>query len=175
MRKHSCRLDTSVGVSGPHDFAVRPKPPSSDAARASIASRLNVRDDREAPLLSEAGRGEVLKMICPMAQAECLRHIGTTGKSLRRSGSRASGYPKIHLSSRLVAKWIPRRECNQQTRKCCAQISAVSRTRRGYSVKRAFRDRFFAQRYSEFGRLSHAIPNDSCFLTKSLTKLGHGL
>ena len=49
MRKHCRPLDISVGISGPHDFAVRPKPRSSDAAGASIASRLNVRDDRERP------------------------------------------------------------------------------------------------------------------------------
>jgi hypothetical protein len=55
----SAKLDISVGISGPHDFAVRLKPRSSCAAKASIASRLNVRDDREAPLLSEAGRAEL--------------------------------------------------------------------------------------------------------------------
>jgi hypothetical protein len=29
----------------------------------------------------EAGRREVLKMICPTAQTKWLRHVGTTGKS----------------------------------------------------------------------------------------------
>jgi len=33
-------LDTSVGVSGPHDFAVRRKAPSSEAPPTSTASRL---------------------------------------------------------------------------------------------------------------------------------------
>jgi hypothetical protein len=69
----SAKLDTSVGVPGPHDFAVRerlPKKPldglgtspaealakadqrrSSCAAAASTASRPNVRDDRETPLM----------------------------------------------------------------------------------------------------------------------------
>ena len=46
------KLDTSVGVSGPHDFAVR-----HSAARLASPKRPshpvpNVRDDREAPLLS---------------------------------------------------------------------------------------------------------------------------
>src|SRR6202790_5239082 len=36
----SQELDTSVGVSGPHDFAVRRKAPSSLAPPASTASRL---------------------------------------------------------------------------------------------------------------------------------------
>jgi hypothetical protein len=51
------KLDTSVGVSGPHDFAVRhsfirrlkPPRPSHPAP--------NVRDDREAPLLWEQDAG----------------------------------------------------------------------------------------------------------------------
>jgi hypothetical protein len=51
----SQELDISVGISGPHDFAVRgQRHPSSDAA-TSIASRANVRDDREAPLSAGAG------------------------------------------------------------------------------------------------------------------------
>jgi hypothetical protein len=37
---------------------------------ASIASRANVRDDREAPLSAGAGRREALKMICPTAKAK---------------------------------------------------------------------------------------------------------
>jgi hypothetical protein len=35
-----CQLDTSVGASGPHDFAVRKPAPSSEAPLASTASRL---------------------------------------------------------------------------------------------------------------------------------------
>jgi hypothetical protein len=51
---------------GPHDFAVR----KASVIRlvtllSSIASRTNVRDDREAPLLMGTGWREVLKMICP--------------------------------------------------------------------------------------------------------------
>jgi hypothetical protein len=46
----SAKLDTSVGASGPHDFAVRKITLSSAAPLASIASRPNVRDDRETPL-----------------------------------------------------------------------------------------------------------------------------
>ncbi len=49
------KLSASLGAPGPHDFAVRVMLFVSQHA-ASIASRSNVRDDREAPLLSEAGR-----------------------------------------------------------------------------------------------------------------------
>jgi len=62
-RERDCRgnrrqLDTSVGVSGPHDFAVR-----IDALRRRASLRPshpapNVRDDREAPLLEEHGTAE---------------------------------------------------------------------------------------------------------------------
>jgi hypothetical protein len=48
--KHHRQLDASVGASGPHDFAVRKSAPSSAAPLASIASRSNVRDDRDTPL-----------------------------------------------------------------------------------------------------------------------------
>ena len=48
------QLDTSVGVSGRHDFAVREPARSSAAPPASTASRPHVRDDRETPL--EKGR-----------------------------------------------------------------------------------------------------------------------
>jgi hypothetical protein len=59
---------------------------------------LNVRDDREAPLLSEAGWREVLKMICPTGQAKCLRQIGTTGKSADERNDRIAG---VKVSSSL--------------------------------------------------------------------------
>jgi len=57
------RLDTSVGMSGPHDFAVR-----IDARRLRASIRPshpapNVRDDREAPLLEERGIGGIVPVI----------------------------------------------------------------------------------------------------------------
>jgi hypothetical protein len=56
MRKHHRQLDTSVGISGPHDFAVRDSARSSCAPSASTASRANVRDDsRNAPLVGQDG------------------------------------------------------------------------------------------------------------------------
>jgi hypothetical protein len=50
------QLDASVGASGPHDFAVRLKRCSSRALSTSIASRANVHDDRDTPLLVGAER-----------------------------------------------------------------------------------------------------------------------
>jgi hypothetical protein len=58
MRKHRRQLDISVGISGPHDFAVRA------AVRLPARSRPphpapDFRDDREAPLFWSAGwRGQ---------------------------------------------------------------------------------------------------------------------
>jgi hypothetical protein len=51
-RRRSClhQLDSSVGASGPHDFAVRRQAFSSATPPASTASRTHVRDDRETPL-----------------------------------------------------------------------------------------------------------------------------
>ncbi len=56
--KHHRQLSASVGAPGPHGFAVR-----ECAVRLSAPPRLphpasNVRDDRETPLFSEAGRSE---------------------------------------------------------------------------------------------------------------------
>src|SRR3979490_539593 len=53
--RRSClhQLDAGVEASGPHDFAVRNMALSSAAPAASTASRTNVRDDREAPLLRD--------------------------------------------------------------------------------------------------------------------------
>jgi len=60
-RRSFCSLDTSVGVSGPHDFAVRssavrPHEEIMRVAVASIASRLTFRDDSAYAPLAEAGR-----------------------------------------------------------------------------------------------------------------------
>ena len=55
-RTHPRDLNASVEASGPHDFAVRKQPPSSEAPLASTASRSNVRDDRETPLCGTGRR-----------------------------------------------------------------------------------------------------------------------
>src|SRR3984957_18907188 len=58
----SRRLDTSVGVSGPHDFARPLQVLSSTAPSASTASRPAFSDDRETPLI--VGRdGEQYRII----------------------------------------------------------------------------------------------------------------
>ena len=63
------QLDASVGASGPHDFAVRLARHSSRARPRPPHPALYVRDDRETPLC-EAGRGELVEMICPTGKAE---------------------------------------------------------------------------------------------------------
>ena len=59
----TCKLDTSVGASGPHDFAVRLKHRSSSEAKASTASRPTFVTMANVPLSGETG--EVLGVICP--------------------------------------------------------------------------------------------------------------
>jgi hypothetical protein len=74
------RFSASQGAPGPHDFAVRAQHRSSvDAPRPSHPA-LNVRDDREAPLLSSAGRGELVEMICPTGIAKYFCEKDWTGQ-----------------------------------------------------------------------------------------------
>jgi hypothetical protein len=71
-------------------LAVRDLLHSSREAVASTASRATFRDDREAPLVSGAGRRELKPVICPTAQAEYFSRedltsflkISMTGKSV---------------------------------------------------------------------------------------------
>ena len=59
MREHCRRLDISVGISGPHDFAVRLCSRSSFESKARPPHPApNVRDDRETPLLVGTGCAE---------------------------------------------------------------------------------------------------------------------
>jgi hypothetical protein len=64
MHQHRHRVNASVEAPRPHDFSVRTTALSSKAQRASIASRTNVRDDRETPS-DRGGTGEALRVICP--------------------------------------------------------------------------------------------------------------
>src|ERR1700722_9966916 len=68
MRKHCYQLDISVGISGPHDFAVRLSASRQHAPIRPPHSTPNVRDDREAPLLIGRETGELVAVICPTAQ-----------------------------------------------------------------------------------------------------------
>ena len=76
----SHKLDTSIGVSGPHDFAVR-----FSTVRLSALSRPphpapNVRDDRDTPLLW-ARDGGVIGVIWGEREAEYFSQPGWTGFS----------------------------------------------------------------------------------------------
>src|SRR5882724_8948659 len=101
----SRELDTSVGASGPHDFAVRssiirPREIIAPDAAASIASRLNVRDDREAPLL-RGGTGRVVNLICPTGKAKYFCERGWTAKS-QNSLSGKSGKHHVRCEPRSI-------------------------------------------------------------------------
>ena len=58
MRKHRRQFDISVEISEPHDFTVRDRQRSSAVLSRPSHPALNVRDDREAPLLEERGTAE---------------------------------------------------------------------------------------------------------------------
>jgi hypothetical protein len=80
--KHRRQVDIGVGISGPHDFAVRFRAVRLSAPKRPPHPAPNVRDDRETPL-KWAGTAGLMPLICPTAQVKCLRHVGTTGKSGR--------------------------------------------------------------------------------------------
>ena len=89
MQKH-CREKTSASRGQDHTTS----PSAKGAVRLSVPPRpsqpaLNVRDDREAPLIGSAGRPRLVEVICPTAQEKSLGTgaaplwpIGTTGKSV---------------------------------------------------------------------------------------------
>src|ERR1700749_4617295 len=57
MRKHCRQLDISVGMSGPHGFAVRDISASSRTPPRPPHPAPNVRDDAYAPLIGQDGAG----------------------------------------------------------------------------------------------------------------------
>ena len=74
-------LTPAIGASGPHDFAVR-----TSRARQSQLSRPSHPTPRVvtcATPLSSGGMAQEVKLICLRDQARSLRHIGTTGKSVK--------------------------------------------------------------------------------------------
>jgi hypothetical protein len=70
------QLDTSVGVSGPHDFAVRFSAIRQERIRVHRIPPRN-RDDRVSPLCG-TGRAELVEMICPTGKAEYFCKQGWT-------------------------------------------------------------------------------------------------
>jgi len=63
--KHHREVDISVGISGPHDFAVRRIVTRQLTLQASIASRVQRSGRCATPLLAGAGWGGLLNVICP--------------------------------------------------------------------------------------------------------------
>src|SRR5882757_10051324 len=97
------QLDTSVGASGPHDFAVRLKRRSSLSASASTASRPALMTLRNAPLWDRTVSDILLIWVCGEAKYFCKR--GWTGFSdLPRQAKSARGTfePRCHCVPRLT-------------------------------------------------------------------------
>jgi hypothetical protein len=86
------QFDAGVEASGPHDFAVRIQRLSSASAVTSTASRTNVRDDRDTPLL-RVRDGESIRLFLPNREAKYFckedwtpkRPNSPSGKSVHRS------------------------------------------------------------------------------------------
>ena len=83
-RRRNCfrQLDTSVGVSGPHDFASPHCHRSPCDTNASTASCTNVRGERACAPLGGTGRLDSVPLICPTAQVNIFLQKGWTGDSL---------------------------------------------------------------------------------------------
>src|SRR5579872_362599 len=65
-----CRLDISVGISGPHDFAVRIVHARQAAPRVHRIPGPTFVTIRETPLLIGPGRGGLVKVICSTTQGK---------------------------------------------------------------------------------------------------------
>jgi hypothetical protein len=84
MRRHHHEFDASVGASGPHGFAVRKTSFVGIEKRmlrclAATASRLHVRDDREASLFMRRDVRQ-MKLICPEDKAQLFLREGWPGR-----------------------------------------------------------------------------------------------
>jgi hypothetical protein len=86
MRKHRGQLDISVGISEPHDFAVRDSTARLAAPSASIASRSTFRDDRDTPL-SAVQDGTALLLFLPIEKAKNFFKTGWTGPQISAATS----------------------------------------------------------------------------------------
>ena len=64
----------------------------------------------------EAGRREVLKMICPTAQARWLRHVGTTGKSVCPTPPKIPAAPAQACRRRAPARPSPQARSHRRSR-----------------------------------------------------------
>jgi hypothetical protein len=78
MRMHRRQLSAGHGAPGPHGFAVRITVVRPATMLRPPHPALNVRDDAYAP--HRGGMGENMRVICPTAQPDGMRHINATGK-----------------------------------------------------------------------------------------------
>jgi hypothetical protein len=85
--RHRRQLDTCLGVSGPHGFAVRLKLIRLLSQGVLRIPRPTFRDDGEAPLGRGAGRGGLVVMICPTGKVKSFCRGDWTGQiSLKLQG-----------------------------------------------------------------------------------------
>jgi hypothetical protein len=125
------RLDISVGISGPHDFAVR-------LTRARLARqgvhripRPTFCDDRETPLLS--GR-DARKGACDLPDAASENACGTLARPANQVRLRKS----CQVKSNCCTLVIPGCECNERATMCnCTSENPSRRTNAGRNGFRA--------------------------------------
>jgi len=96
MRKHRRQRDASVEAPGPHDFAVRKTVTRQLTASRPSHPALNVHDDREAPLLVEAGRVESVMLRLANREAKYFLRRGWTRSANHLEGQH--GQEHLHLS-----------------------------------------------------------------------------
>jgi hypothetical protein len=75
------KLDISVGISGPHDFAVRETRARQARDPRPSHPAPNVRDDRETPLVMRRGTAIPLLLFLPMREAKYFSPRGWTGRA----------------------------------------------------------------------------------------------
>jgi hypothetical protein len=109
-------------VPGPHDFAVR-----ADVVRLTTPSRpshpaLNVRDDAYAPLI-EAGRHELVEMICPTGVMKYFCEEDWTTQIRLKDFTKS-----IFSRTRFVAPFLPSRAMQEhKTRKTDLPVGQINR------------------------------------------------
>jgi hypothetical protein len=98
------QLDTSVGVSGPHDFAVRKKHPRLWRYQRPPRPAAHVRDDRETPLEMRRDRISIL-LICPGRQAKFLKIRNHSMPSIWYGGAAAQFVGRIMIRRDESPRW----------------------------------------------------------------------
>jgi hypothetical protein len=94
-------LDIGIEISGPHDFAVRAPVTRQLTAAASIASRANVRDDRDTPLLRARDARSIARDL-PDAANEI--RCGTMARRANHLAHLPDSKLSTHISSQVCSR-----------------------------------------------------------------------